>query len=263
MDTNDDREVLISITIPIKSRIYLFVRNLKWRFKKLVGIEPRGMTFVEQIQYSTKLFQQWRIEKLKAPESLRRLVQLGWYLPFHVNEATMNSLADKIASGGVSSADSYIVEIIDQGSVAEVQKLTERFPTRSKIILAAFDAHRKGEYYLSIPVFFAQVEGICTEIVGSRFFSLKKGRPATTDWASEYEQGDYVSLLLRPLLEVGEARRIQEKGKPSGVNRHDVLHGDSLDYGTKVNSYKALSLLIYVGVTIYELKEWLEKRDRH
>ena len=261
MDINDEREVLISITIPLRSRIYLFLRNLKWRAKKFFGIEPKGMTFFEQCQYNAELLEQWKIERVKAPESLRQLLQQGWYLPFYFNEATMNSLASDIKIGNTSSADQYIMDTFDQGSVVELEKLTTRFPIRAKAIVTAFDAHRRGEYYLSIPVFFAQTEGICKEVVGSRFFSMKKGKPTTTSWASTHEQDDYINLLLKPLIEVGEARRIQEMGKPSGANRHDVLHGNSLDYGTKVNSYKAFSLLTYIGITIYELKEWLQRSE--
>lgn len=255
MNTDDEPEVLISITIPLRSSIYLFFRNLKLRFKKFLGIESKGLNFFELSKYNAGLLEQWKIEKVKAPESLRQLLQQGWYLPFHVNEATMNSLVNDINNGNATSAEQYIMDTFDQGSLVELEKLTTRFPTRAKAIIAAFDAHRRGEYYLSIPVFFAQTEGICKEIIGIPFFSVKKGKPITTSWASAREQDDYVNLLLKPLIEVGESRRIQEMGKPSGANRHDVLHGDSLDYGTKVNSYKAFSLLTYIGGTIYELKE--------
>ncbi len=205
------------------------------------------------------MLEQWKIERVKAPESLVHILQQGWYLPFFVNEATINSLADHIKIGNVSSADQYIMDILDQSSAVEVEKLTARFPARSKAIMAAYNAHQKGEYYLSIPVFFAQTEGVCNEVVGSRFFQIKKGKPTTVNWASTDENSDYINLILKPLIEVGETRRIQVKGKPSGVNRHDVLHGDSLDYGIKVNSYKAFSLLMYLGSTIYELDEWLRQ----
>ena len=48
-------------------------------------------------------------------------------------------------------------------------------------------------------------------------------------------------------------RQIQIPNEPLGLNRHDVLHGDSFDYGEdKINSYKALSLLLYISETVYE-----------
>lgn len=43
-----------------------------------------------------------------------------------------------------------------------------RFPTREKVIRAAFSVHRRCEYELSIPaipVFLSQTDGICKEVV--------------------------------------------------------------------------------------------------
>ena len=38
-----------------------------------------------------------------------------------------------------------------------------------------------------------------------------------------------------------------ERGDPCvGLNRHQVLHGESVDYGTEQNSLKAISLLSYL-----------------
>jgi hypothetical protein len=220
------------------------------------------MTLFEHSQYMKELLEQWKVERLKAPESLTYVLQQGWYLPFFVNEATINFLADEIKIGNVLSADQHIISILDENSEVEFQKLVTRFPTRAKAIIAAFTAHQRGEYYLSIPVFFAQTEGICNEIVGSRFFKVKKGKPTTMIWASTSEHSDYINLIVKPLIEVGETRRRQKQGKPSGANRHDVLHGDSVDYGTKVNSFKAFSLLTYLGCTVYELDEWLRQNEK-
>lgn len=261
-DIDDDKEVLISITIPLRSRIYLYFRNLKWRVKEFLGIKRKGMTLFEHSQYMNELLEQWKIERVKAPESLTYILQQGWYLPFYVNEATINSLANDIKIGNVLSADQNIINILDENSESEVEKLIKRFPARANAIIAAFTAHQRGEYYLSIPVFFAQTEGVCNEIVGSRFFRIKNGKPTTMSWASTHEHSDYINLIVKPLIEVGETRRIQEQGNPSGINRHDVLHGDSVDYGTKVNSYKAFSLLTYLGCTVYELNEWLRQSEK-
>ncbi len=34
--------------------------------------------------------------------------------------------------------------------------------------------------------------------------------------------------------------------------RHSVLHGETSDYGTKINSLKAISLLTYISETCFE-----------
>ena len=36
------------------------------------------------------------------------------------------------------------------------------------------------------------------------------------------------------------------------LNRHEVLHGESVDYGTEINSLKAMSLLYYIASVLGE-----------
>ena len=38
------------------------------------------------------------------------------------------------------------------------------------------------------------------------------------------------------------------------LNRHQIMHGESLDYGTEINSYKVISLLLYI-VQVSEIIE--------
>ena len=67
----------------------------------------------------------------------------------------------------------------------------------------------------------------------------------------------YGAALLSPLAEtlpIGAS----EYERPTGfdeLNRHMVLHGESLDYGTKINSLKAISLINYVAHVLTLEKE--------
>jgi hypothetical protein len=55
-------------------------------------------------------------------------------------------------------------------------------------------------------------------------------------------------------------RQPQDFNNPIGINRHDVLHGNCVDYGdSKINGYKVLSLLNYIGSTVFEAKQYLDK----
>jgi len=54
----------------------------------------------------------------------------------------------------------------------------------------------------------------------------------------------------------------QQIGDTEGVEcRHEVLHGKSVDYATPVNSFRAFSLLAYVGSALVTAKEYQEFRD--
>lgn len=64
------------------------------------------------------------------------------------------------------------------------------------------------------------------------------------------------AAMLSPLGEIlpinasEKERNLRVQGQSSAtwqeLNRHLVLHGESLDYGTQVNSLKAVSLITYL-----------------
>lgn len=202
-----------------------------------------------------------QLEVLRVPDSIKKLVEYGWYLPFDFNAPTINRYVQLLSNGKADFVDEDLMNYFDDKILKIEKKLRDRFPHRSAAIAAAFKAHLNKDYYLSIPVFFSQIEGICNEVIEERFFSVKKNKPKTTKWASKFELGSVLGLLVEPLNHLGAARIDQYKSRNLGINRHAVLHGDCNDYGEKkVNSYKTLSLLSFVAITIYEVNELQNKR---
>jgi len=64
----------------------------------------------------------------------------------------------------------------------------------------------------------------------------------------------YNAVFLDPLrhsLPVGQSSKERDNGF-NRLNRHMVMHGESLDYGTQRYSLQALSLLNYVAVVFGE-----------
>ncbi|NLJ44008.1 MAG: hypothetical protein GX431_10145 [Bacteroidales bacterium] len=98
-------------------------------------------------------------------------------------------------------------------------------------------------------------------MTGRRFFKTNENRPKTDEWVMEFEKDSIFRALLEPLSYVGPMRQAQDHNNPVGINRHDILHGTCFDYGdSKINGYKVLSLLNYIGDTVYEAKQYLDKR---
>ena len=110
---------------------------------------------------------------------------------------------------------------------------------------------------LSIPVLFAQTDGICREVVGHYLFTKtreKVPRPRTAVYVETLAADAFMSAMLSPLaqtLPVNASER--ELSRDSGaLNRHAVLHGTAFDYGTRINGLKAVSLINYVATTLPE-----------
>lgn len=129
------------------------------------------------------------------------------------------------------------------------------------ILRAAFGAHRRGEFELSVPVFLAQSDGVCLDLTGYHFFMRDRAtqKPKSSVYVAARVGNEVSSAMLSPLtcvLPINAATKerektLQDKGLTDWreLNRHMVLHGESLDYGTQVNSLKAISLINYfVGV---------------
>jgi hypothetical protein len=191
----------------------------------------------------------------EAPESVKDFAEKGWYLPYDFHPPTINYYANELRNGHNKLVDKEMVSLIDNEIEKIEKKLVDKFSNRKAPIEAAIKAHRNQDYYLSIPVFFSQAEGICHELTEKRFFSMRNGQPSTSDWVKNFDSDSILGLVLEPLNHTGVTRQIQDNNNPLGTNRHDVLHGTSVDYGEdKINSYKALSLLNYIGETVHIAK---------
>lgn len=129
--------------------------------------------------------------------------------------------------------------------------LMEKFPRRTHLIRAAFGAHRRQEYELSIPVLLAQTDGICKEITDKYFFIKEKTRtkPQVAIYVEQFFADTFKAALLSPLSKTLPIGASQGERPPDRdlLNRHAVLHGELLNYGTQTNSLKAVSLINYVG----------------
>lgn len=185
----------------------------------------------------------------KIQEALLLLAQHGWYLDFNMPLPSLWEIKKAISCGEVKEVEEALVEYFES-QLDEVEKsFGANFPHRSHIISSAIKAHRNGEYYLSIPVFLAQTDGICKEVVDQYLFVKKDRKPRTAIYVEQVAADTYKAALLSPLaastpISASEHEREEDFNL---LNRHMVLHGESLDYGNKANSLKAISLINYVS----------------
>lgn len=185
----------------------------------------------------------------RTQEALLILGQHGWYMDPEMSHPSLWELKDALSEGDITEAEAALVEYFEE-RISEIEaSITKRFPHRSHLINSAFGAHRREEYVLSIPVLLAQVDGICKETVGQYLFMREAKKPSTAVYVARIAADAYTAALLSPLAEVLPiSASVNERPEGfSGLNRHIVLHGESLDYGCKVNSLKAISLVNYVA----------------
>lgn len=131
--------------------------------------------------------------------------------------------------------------------------LVDRFPKRAPVISDAFAAHRRRSYNLSIPVFFAQADGIAWDRFGKTLFSRRTIDEADR-LASDLREAVLRELFLALMwpkwpLALPASERPDEF---DSLNRHQVMHGEVCDYGTEENSLKAMSLLNFCSFILLD-----------
>ncbi|WP_428023086.1 hypothetical protein [Arcobacter sp.] len=131
--------------------------------------------------------------------------------------------------------------------------IIKNFPNRSQIISSAIQAHRERKYELSIPVLLTQIDGICYEKLGKYYFMKKRGSqlPQTSDYLEESIHNEFeksISIGLTKSFPINHSiKQRKEYNNSNTFNRHQIIHGESIDYPTKINSLKAISLINYIS----------------
>lgn len=185
----------------------------------------------------------------RLPEKTRlALLELGshgWYMDPYLPAGALFTLSDEFSKGSKEDANRGLCNWVD-GQLTEAEaRLVAKFPNREQVIREAFTAHREELYAVAIPVFLAQADGICQELHN---VELYKGSRLKSK-AKRSGLADIEQTFLAPLVEPSPlvANKKERKVLSNNLNRHAILHGESVDYGTRENSCRAISLLTYTA----------------
>lgn len=194
--------------------------------------------------------------------TLISLAKRGWFIyNSELGLADIVKFNSKIAAGDIDEIESYVFEYYDTRTIDIEASILKKYKQRAHVIGAAFRAHRSGEYALSIPIFLIQADGICSEMIGcSPFTNSKekcKRRPESAKFVEDRIKNEFMAALLAPLTEPLpiSASRKQRLETSDSLNRHAILHGESVEYANKQNSLKAISLLYYLSDVLHEIEE--------
>lgn len=217
-------------------------------FRKAID-EPRKMVqrFAEQ---NAELLEALRSFDVVLPalveDMLSPMVSVGWYPDLEMPFANLADVVDLFKTDPVSAESQYAAYFTVELPAAE-DRLVLSCPSRKELYSDGFVAHRQGLYFSSVPVFLAQAEGLAQERLGALLYSRKKLRKRVAELAKE--NWTFSDVLMRPLVEPTDINKTTTE-RPrgfSGLNRHSVLHGEDIAYGTEQNSLKAISHLLFVS----------------
>lgn len=216
----------------------------------------------------------------KTKRVLKNLAEKGWFLPLDITIPAVDHLAKLIESNDDEEIDRSLIEFYTEQLDELLNNLVATLPERAHLFRAAFKAHNHREYDLSIPVLLAQADGVCYDMLGEKLFSRgrKKGQknsPPRTKKALERKIGSIglVSIydaFLEPLrsgsaLMLNKDQMKEKRRTIPGynvLNRHEIMHGIDKNYGSEVNSLKAIAQLDYlrcIQETLKDHKKWKQQ----
>lgn len=185
------------------------------------------------------------------------LAQRGWLISGYFGMSDLYELSEFISTCDANHLDQHVKELYRDDFENHVQEILKDYPEREFAIKPAINAHKRGEYALSVPIFFAQTDGICFEKMKKNLFqnrdhisTLAKVNITTSDTA--YVDNSIVYTFISEILwtqlidelPIGYNEKKRKDNSYFGLNRNTVLHGIAMDeYATEENSLKAFSLL--------------------
>lgn len=230
----------------------------------LERFSPEQLPFLEPVRASANRVAQTAREVSEAWDQLPNeyraallvLAHEGWYFDLEAMEfGTPLEIANNFQSGDRETAETHLCDHYRDRLNEIEQQLTKWFPSRLAIFRDAFQAHRQGLYFASIPLFLSQIDGVCHDLSDYYFFTKPRGerRTGVSPFIEQKGLSEINLALLAPLMAehsilLGENRR---PANFSQLNRHQVLHGESLDYGSELNSLRSISLLHYLASCLH------------
>lgn len=198
----------------------------------------------------------------RTQEAILLLAAHGWYWDLEMHLSGLWKLKKALSEGNVEEAEQALADYFEGRLEVIEESIAEKYPHRANLIKAAFNAHRRQEYELSIPVLLAQADGMCKDVADQYLFTKKGGKPRTAAYVRQIAADTYRAALLSPLAEVLPINASEcDRGSDfDALNRHTVLHGEALDYGSKTNGLKAISLVNYIA-QVLQLEEGETDRE--
>jgi len=170
-----------------------------------------------------------------------------WDTPLELISRT----AEVLGTAKHEMAERAIATHFDRDRQKHIDCVINSHPTRNAILSDALAAHDEGRFALSIPVFLTQADGI-----GAGFFEIDSiYTTSESNFAkikAKYDREKkifkirYLHFLVATLTPLNASRGRRQKYQ-TPFNRHTVIHGESIDYPTRINSLKSISWLGFVA----------------
>ncbi len=189
----------------------------------------------------------------------KEMSKRGWYLsPEALNGLEISDIIDGIS---LTRFENKLVEDSTNFLPNLIKTLSDQFPKRKSILCEIERSFRQDMYSSVICLSYTQADGICNEAWGIGCFDKDKNRSYELKVFRKLENMElgFISIFAQQ-LNIEDKNEItmhsccdelkNEQKRKNSFNRHLILHGHSIGYGTKTNAVRALYLLDFLDYFI-------------
>ena len=182
-------------------------------------------------------------------ELSKELLANGWFFSLEWPMRAVFEFSKIKKERGIEGVIKEIVEYFSVNeNIEEVYDEIIKYPLvydgRKYIVEEAFTAHKNGRYNSSVPLFLIQAEGIYNTWCG-----VDKLKPSKVKKYFKNSIEIYSTIINDFDVFINSIYRsygLKDYVPPSTLNRHLILHGRSIDYGTLENSIKSILFVQYI-----------------
>lgn len=181
-------------------------------------------------------------------------IKLGWLPHPMVFPAGVIEVMEEYEASGEEGArtklDSYYIERCSEKVLNEMLYAWEQKPLlhrRMPILKQGLGAHIEGKYFIALPAFLAQIEGVIVDgyVHRGELYSpmrkklLEKALSNRNRFSFDEAIFNIIALKVFGNFKHGETPDFE-------INRNAILHGANADYGTHINSLKCILMFDYL-----------------
>lgn len=187
--------------------------------------------------------------------NLVKLSQLGWYIDENISLLQIIEMGKLADQNRIVSINNFFKNYYTNRINEIIEKQIANFSERAPIIEEARKAHDSKLFFSSTSLFLSQSDGICN----GELFKTRKDKISIKEFLSEKYSSFSTMLKLLEVITQESAIDVYHPHKSkysSTLNRHGVFHGYDINYGTELNSLKALSLFSFITSVATRYKIW-------
>lgn len=186
--------------------------------------------------------------------NLKILAEYGWFMAMNPDMYFPELLEKKLEEKkDIDLICKTLIKYYQIHLTRIIKEICNRYPEMSDFIKDSAILYKSGYIRHAILGMLSHVDGICNYKLNQQFFA--KDRKFIPKIVSDLlkVKNDFFKVFITPLLSDCPIFAQQSKidNYPSKLNRHIVVHAKDINYGSKENFLKSVSLLWYVSDMLY------------